>query len=136
MKLKTEMFNNKKYEIIDNVIIQTKIKNKKMPKKTLIEMMEGKFRIVASYKSSKMENITLFLPEYVSQLYSYEPIIEEDNLDYMKFVLTSSDLKYPINIKNNKIDLFDNGFAIRNSKLKIHPAYFFDKIVGLLFNLN
>lgn len=135
MKLKTEMFNNKKYDIIDDVIIQTKLKNKIYTKKLSFNMMEGKFKIVASYKSRKMLNISLFLPEYISQLYSYEPVIEENNLDYIKLVLTSSDLKHPLNLKNNKIELFDNGFAIRNEKIRIHPAYFFDKVVGFFFDL-
>ena len=135
MKLKTEMFNNKKYDIIDDVIIQTKTKNKIYSKKCTFNMMEGRFRIVASYKSRKMQNVSLFLPEYISQLYSYEPIIEENNLDYIKLVLTSSDLKYPLNLKNNIIELFDNGFAIRHDKIKVHPSYFFDKVVGLFFDL-
>ena len=135
MKLKTEMFNNKKYDIIDDVIIQTKLKNKIYTKKLSFNMMEGKFKIVASYKSRKMLNISLFLPEYISQLYSYEPVIEENNLDYIKLVLTSSDLKHPLNLKNNKLELFDNGFTIRNEKIRIHPAYFFDKVVGFFFDL-
>lgn len=136
MKLKTEMFNNKKYDIIDDVTIKVKSTKNSYSKKNTFEMMEGKFRIIASYQSRKIDNITLFLPEYISQMYAYEPIIEEKNLDYVKVLLSSTELKHPLNIKNKNLELFDNGFSIKNDYIKIHPAYFFDRVVGFFFCFN
>ena len=134
MKLKTDMFNNKKYDIIDDVLIKVKSTKNLHAKKSTFSMMEGKFRLYASYKSKKIESVTLFLPEYVSQMYAFEPFVEENNIEYVKVILTSNELKHPINIKNKNLELFDNGFELKNDYMKIHPAYFFDRVVGFFFS--
>lgn len=136
MKLKTEMFNNKKYEIIDDLTIKIKSKSNMFSNKQSFKMMEGKFRIIASYKLNTLKNITLFLPEYISQMYSSNYVLEENNLEYAKIILTSSDLKHPINIKNKNFELFDNGFILTTKNVKIYPSYFFDKVVGFFMDIN
>lgn len=135
MKLQASMFNDKKYDIIDDVLIKVKSTKKTYAQNNIFPVIEGKYRIVASYYHKKLENVVLFLPEYASQMYSADTTIEEPNMDYAKIILTSNNLKHPLNIKNKNLELFDNGFVIRNNYIKIHPAYFFDKVVGFYFNL-
>ena len=132
--MKTNIF-NRKYEIIDDVTIQLKSNNKNHSKKSQFEMIEGKFKLLATYDGKKIENVTLYLPEYASQMYSYESAMIDNDVDYVKCILSSNDLRHPLNEKTKHIELFDNGFLITNHYIDIHPAYFFDKSVGFLFNL-
>lgn len=131
--MKTNIF-NRKYEIIDDVTIQLKSNNKNHSKKSQFKMIEGKFKLLATYEGKKIENITLYLPEYASQMYSYESAMIDNDVDYVKCILSSNDLRHPLNEKTKHIELYDNGFLIKNHFIDIHPAYFFDKAVGFLFN--
>ena len=135
MKLQTTMFNEKKYDIIDDVLIKVKSSKKTYAQNNLFPVIEGNYRIIATYHRKNLESVVLFLPEFASQMYSADTVIEEPNLDYAKIILTSNNLKHPLNIKNKNLELFDNGFEIKNNYIKIHPAYFFDKVVGFYFNL-
>ena len=132
--MKTNIF-NRQYEIIDDVTIQLKSNNKNHSKKTQYEMKEGKFKLLVTYENKRIENVTLYHPEYASQMYAYESSMIDNDVEYVKCILTSNDLRHPLNEKNKHIELFDNGFIIKNHFIDIHPAYFFDKTVGFLFNL-
>jgi hypothetical protein len=132
--MKTNIF-NRQYEIIDDVTIQLKSNKVQHSKKQQFEMVEGKFKLLASYEGKTLENITLYHPGYVSQMFSYESAIVDNDVDFVKCILTSNDLRHPLNEKTKKLELFDNGFIIKNHYVDIHPAYFFGKAVGFLFRL-
>lgn len=135
MRLKAKICNNVHYDIIDDVSIILSQHSNFNPIKTIVHLEEGRYSITASYFKSRLENISLFLPEYSSQMYSPNTILSEYNLKNTQLLLTSNKLTCPLGLKNKYMELFDNGFFIRTSNVSIHPAYFFNKIIGLLFNI-
>lgn len=134
MKYKTNMCNNKKYEINDEILIKIKSLNKFHNKNIKLNLMSGSYKIAATYKINKLKNVTLFLPSFISQMYSPNIIAEGFDFEELKFILSSKRLNHPINIKNNFLELFDNGFSIKNKNIKIFPSYFFNQITGLFFD--
>ena len=133
--MKTNIFNHD-YDIIDDITIQIKTTKRKSLAKQVFEPIAGKYKLMATYNGRKLENISLFLPSFASQMYSYESVSNiTDGIDNIKCILTSNDLRHPLNEKIKQVELYDNGILIKNNYVDIHPAYFFGKTVGFLFNL-
>lgn len=133
--MKTNIFNHN-YDIIDDITIQIKTTARKSLAKQVFEPIAGKYKLMATYNGRKLENISLFLPSFASQMYSYESVSNvTEGIDTIKCILTSNNLRHPLNEKIKQVELYDNGILIKNNYVDIHPAYFFGKTVGFLFNL-
>ena len=90
----------------------------------------------AAEEAVKVEDAPIVEEKVEEVIADDEPIVEENKLDYVKVLLSSNDLRHPLNIKNKNLELFDNGFSLKNDYIKIHPAYFFDRVVGFFFSFN
>lgn len=133
--MKMNIFNNRTYDIIDDIKIKLSSGNR--TKIESFEMMAGKYKLNCSYHNKSMKQITLFLPQYASQLFSMEPVIRKGNVNYLKLIMTSDDLSHPLDINSKKLKLYDNGLYISpNDNITVHTASFFDKVVGFLFLLD
>lgn len=133
--MKMNIFNNRMYDIIDETIIKLSSGNR--TKKESFDMMSGKYKLNCSYSGNSLRQITLFLPPYASQLYSMAPVLRKGNVNFLKLILTSDDLKHPLDANSKKLKLYDNGLLINpNNNITVHTASFFDKVVGFLFLLD
>lgn len=125
-----ETFNNKKYNIENNLILKIKNITTNRPKLYKFDAEDGFFNFQVNV-SSKFKDISLYRPDFVSQIYSSNPIITENNLDYIQIITSSNNLKNKLNKVKYDCELFDNGILIKRKNAKIHLAYFLNKVVGL-----
>jgi hypothetical protein len=122
---------NQEFNINDSVTIEVKSSDYTDPKVFKLDFKNGIYKSL----STSSKEFALILPEYSSVLFTKKPLIKGTKLEYTKVLINNNPLINPLK-KNRNTELFENGVLFKSSQIKIFPAYFVDRAVGLIIFSN
>lgn len=125
-------FENTQYQINNMIMIKVKSLKNCRAKLYKFEAINDKYSLRLTTAKSDT-SISLYIPSFVSQMYSAKPLIENDEIEYVETTFDDNIIGNDLQISSNAVKLFTNGFVITNPSIKIHPSYFRSRIAGLAF---
>ena len=131
--MKDNYKNINKFEINTTLILETN--SSKFNDKMYIDTEPGNWNLRLTFLKQTMLGIHLYHPEFSSISYTSENFNPYNKLESLAVITSHNKLSKTIHLEHQceNLNISKNGFKINKEKIKIHPAHFHNKVVGLMF---
>lgn len=95
----------------------------------------GLWKLRITTIKDKVIGIHFYNPEFSSAFYTTDNLNPYKSVYSLSTICDGSKLSHniPYDIPCNRLSIYDNGFCFKYDNIKIHPANFHNKVVGLMF---